>query len=102
MNPPLSGGIDWGEPGGVAGGRAPPLLENTRPVPRLAAGKLSTVAAITAPEDRRRRLLELGFVPGAPVAALQAAPWGDPVAYGVCGAVIALRRADARQIQVIP
>ena len=77
-------------------------MENTRTLDQLAAGQLATVAAITAPEDRRRRLLELGFVPGAPVAALQVAPWGDPMAYGVCGAVIALRRADARQIQVIP
>lgn len=76
-------------------------MENTRTLDQLAAGQRATVAAITAPEDRRRRLLELGFVPGAPVAALQAA-LGDPVAYGVCGAVIALRRADARQIQVIP
>ena len=77
-------------------------MENTRTLDQLAAGQRATVAAITAPEDQRRRLLELGFVPGAPVAALQAAPWGDPVAYGVCGAVIALRRTDARQIRVIP
>ena len=102
MNPPSSGGIDWRESQRVDGRRDPSLMENTRTLDQLAAGQRATVAAITAPEDRRRRLLELGFVPGAPVAALQAAPWGDPVAYGVCGAVIALRRADARQIRVIP
>ncbi|MCI8302681.1 MAG: ferrous iron transport protein A, partial [Oscillospiraceae bacterium] len=34
------------------------------------------------------------------VAAVQESPWGDPVAYAVCGAVIALRRADARQIGI--
>lgn len=75
-------------------------MENTRTLDQLAAGQRATVAAITAPEDQRRRLLELGFVPGAPVAALQAAPWGDPVAYGVRGAVIALRREDARRILI--
>lgn len=75
-------------------------MENTRTLDQLAAGQLATVAAITAPEDRRRRLLELGFVPGAPVAALQVAPWGDPVAYGVRGAVIALRQEDARRILI--
>ena len=67
---------------------------------RLAVGQRSAVAAISAPADQRRRLLELGFVPGAPVAALQAAPWGDPVAYGVCGAVIALRQSDAKLIDI--
>jgi ferrous iron transport protein A len=45
-------------------------------------------------------MLELGFVPGGEVSAVQESPWGDPVAYAVCGAVIALRRADARQIAV--
>ena len=32
-------------------------MENTRTLDQLAAGQLATVAAITAPEDRRRRLL---------------------------------------------
>ena len=77
-------------------------MENTRTLDQLAAGQRATVAAITAPEDRRRRLLELGFVPGAPVAALQAAPWGTRWPTACAGAVIALRRADARQIRVIP
>ena len=45
-------------------------------------------------------MLDLGFVPGGAVTALQESPWGDPVAYAVCGAVIALRRADARHIAV--
>lgn len=73
-------------------------MENT--LDRLAAGERATVSALLAPEGERLRLLELGFVPGRAVAALQAAPWGDPVAYAVCGAVIALRRCDASQIRV--
>ena len=61
----------------------------------LAVGQRAAVAALSAPEEQRRRLLDLGFVPGGTVAAVQESPWGDPVAYAVCGAVIALRRADA-------
>lgn len=67
---------------------------------RLPAGGQAVVARLTAPEAQRRRLLELGFVPGGGVEAVQESPWGDPVAYSVCGAVIALRRADAHQIAV--
>lgn len=67
---------------------------------RLPAGGRGIVTRHTAPEAQRRRLLELGFVPGGEIEAVQESPWGDPVAYSVCGAVIALRRADARQIIV--
>ncbi len=67
---------------------------------RLPVGRTAAVAEVAADPAQRRRLMELGFVPGAAVSAVQASPWGDPVAYGVCGAVIALRKADARQISV--
>ena len=77
-----------------------PLMEETRTLDRLAAGRRAVVAELTAPEDQRRRLQELGFVPGGRVEVVQESPWGDPVAYAVCGAVIALRRDDARQIAI--
>ncbi len=69
---------------------------------RLEVGRRATVDGLRAPEGQRRRLMELGFVPGGSVRAVQESPWGDPVAYAVCGAVIALRRADARRIAVRP
>jgi len=75
-------------------------MEDIRTLDRLAVGQQATVAALLAPEDQRRRMLDLGFVPGGTVTALQESPWGDPVAYAVCGAVIALRRADAHHIAV--
>ena len=75
-------------------------MEDVTTLDRLAVGSRGAVAALSAPEPQRRRLLELGFVPGGEVSAVQESPWGDPVAYAVCGAVIALRRADARQIAV--
>ncbi len=67
----------------------------------LLPGQWATVAGLSFSDAKRRRLLDLGFIPGAAVTALQAAPWGDPVAYGVRGAVIALRRADARRISIV-
>lgn len=66
----------------------------------LPVGQSAHITALRAAGQQRRRLLDLGFVPGARVDALHAAPAGDPVAYGVCGAVIALRRADAHAICV--
>ena len=75
-------------------------MEDFHTLDRLPVGSAAVVAALSAPGAQRQRLMELGFVPGSSVAALQESPWGDPVAYSVCGAVIALRRADARQIAV--
>jgi len=43
----------------------------------------------------RRRLLDLGFVPGAIVEAVMKSPAGDPTAYRVRGTLIALRREQA-------
>lgn len=76
------------------------LMEEARTLDRLTVGQRATVLSLAAVPEQRRRMLDLGFVPGSPVTALQESPWGDPVAYGVCGAVIALRRSDARQISV--
>ena len=67
---------------------------------RLEAGRAATISRLLAPRDEGLRLMELGFIPGRTVSALQAAPWGDPVAYAVRGAVIALRRRDASGISI--
>jgi len=49
---------------------------------------------------QRRRLLDLGLVPGTRVEAELTSPGGDPVAYRIRGALIALRREQSRWIQV--
>ncbi|WP_262360916.1 FeoA family protein [Gorillibacterium timonense] len=46
----------------------------------------------------RRRLLDLGFVPGAIVEVLQKSPLGDPVAYRVRMMTVALRREESDRI----
>ena len=50
----------------------------------------------------RRRLLDLGFVPGSVVEARFASPAGDPTAYEVRGALVALRRDQARYVRIAP
>ena len=43
---------------------------------QLAVGRSAAIAALSAPESQRRRLLDLGFVPGSAVTAVQESPWG--------------------------
>ncbi len=65
------------------------LLTNLRP------GQWGRVVSL---QGENHRLQELGFVQGAAVQCLFAAPAGDPVAYAVGGVTVALRREDARGI----
>ncbi len=46
----------------------------------------------------RRRLLDLGFVPGAIVTVLRKSPLGDPIAYEVSRTTIALRKEESTKI----
>ena len=48
----------------------------------------------------RNRLSDLGFIPGVRVVCLKKSFSGDPVAYKICGTVIALRNSDADDIIV--
>lgn len=66
----------------------------------LGVGQSARVTAVSLAGAKRVRLQELGFLPGARVTALHESPFGDPVAYAVLDTVIALRRSDARQIEI--
>ena len=48
----------------------------------------------------RRRLMDIGLVPGTAVSLEMRSPTGDPKAYQIRGATIALRRHQAQHIQV--
>ena len=48
----------------------------------------------------KARLTDLGVIPGACIVWLFSAPCGEPTAYYVGGAVIALRKSEARNITV--
>jgi ferrous iron transport protein A len=47
----------------------------------------------------RRRLLDLGFVPGAIVEVLRKSPLGDPIAFRVSQTTIALSKEESLRIQ---
>lgn len=68
----------------------------------LALGESATVVGLS-PGLRgpaRRRMLDLGLVPGTVVSAEIRSPSGDPVGYRIRGALIALRRDQADEIRV--
>lgn len=67
----------------------------------LPTGHCAEVAGTGAPDAMGRRLLDIGFTEGTRVRCLYAAPAGDPRAYLVRGAVIALRCEDAARVRMM-
>jgi len=66
----------------------------------LRHGDAAILDGIDLPADDARRLMELGFLPGAQVTAGRSAPGGDPQVFQVDGSEIALRRETARRLTV--
>jgi len=66
----------------------------------LRRGDAAILDGIDLPGDDARRLMELGFLPGARVTAGQSAPGGDPRVFQVDGSEIALRRETARRLKI--
>lgn len=64
----------------------------------LKPGMTGEVISLSNSGAMRQRLMDLGLVEGSRVTCLGRSLWGDPAAYEICGAVIALRRADCEQI----
>lgn len=60
----------------------------------------AVVIALDAVGAERRRLLDLGILPGCEVRAERTSPLGDPTAYLVRGGLVALRRSQARGVTV--
>ena len=75
-------------------------MEEETSLDRLPPDRRAVVQEAFAQGAQRRRLQELGFVPGAQVECVGTSPLGDPRAYQLRGTVIALRRRDARPVRV--
>ncbi|MEW6524193.1 MAG: FeoA family protein [Bacillota bacterium] len=67
---------------------------------QLPLGAWGEVVAVRG--NHRQRLLDLGLVPGTRVRALRHSPLGDPTAYYIRGAVLALRKDQAKQVEIRP
>lgn len=71
-----------------------------RTLNELKTGSCARVAAITAKGSIRRRLQDIGLIDGTCVKCIQRSFTGDPAAYLICDAVIALRNEDAAKILI--
>lgn len=76
------------------------MNENLIPLHELPIGAIGKVKKLTANGCSRRRLLDLGLIQDTTIESLRKSPSGDPIAYAIRGAVIALRLEETCTIFV--
>ena len=63
-------------------------------------GDSAVVSRLALSGSIRRRLQDIGLIPGTKVECIQKSPLGDPIAFLIRGSVIALRCEDSSNIIV--
>lgn len=76
------------------------MSDSIIPLSALPLGKKAKVKVLTSNGAARRRMQDLGLTLDTEIEALHKSPSGDPVAYQIRGAVIALRLDDTARILV--
>ncbi len=66
----------------------------------LAVGAEAKVIRVTGTSAVSRRLMEMGVIPGVSVKIVKTAPFGDPIQIRVRGYSLAMRKSEARTIEV--
>ena len=68
------------------------------PLNELKVGQRGTVSQLLYDTSMRRRLQDIGLIEGTKVECIQKSPSGDPIAFLIRGAVIALRTEDSSSV----
>ena len=68
------------------------------PLNELKVGQRGTVSQLLSDTSMRRRLQDIGLIEGTKVECIQKSPSGDPIAFLIRGAVIALRPEDSSSV----
>lgn len=70
------------------------------PLSQLKPKERGTIAKVGGDRPVRRRILDMGVVPGTEVEVVKVAPLGDPVDLLIRGYHLSLRKEEAREILV--
>ena len=66
----------------------------------LKTGETGVIAKVGGQGNFRKRLIEMGFIPGKKVHVIMNAPLKDPIEYDILGYKVSLRRAEAELIEI--
>ncbi len=89
------------EPAPFPPGLLSAFVARANPMSTLALGASGVIATVGGAPRLRRRLLEMGLVPGVSVTLVRRAPLGDPLEFTVRGYHLSLRAAEAAVIGLL-
>lgn len=69
-------------------------------ISKMRRGERGTVVAVGSSGALRRRIIDMGLTPGAPVVMRKIAPLGDPLEINVRGYELSIRKSEADEITV--
>lgn len=75
-------------------------MQNICKLSELKQGDRALVLDIHSGDEIRRRLQDLGLIKGTEVICMRKSPLGDPMAFLIRGAVIALRSEDSSCVRI--
>ena len=70
------------------------------PLNELRVGQRGIVVRVGSKGPVKRRMMDMGLVPGSEVSVRRVAPLGDPIEFTVKGYSLSLRKSEAQDIQV--
>jgi len=70
------------------------------PLHELKTGQRGVIVHVSGKGPVKRRMMDMGLVPGSEVQVVRVAPLGDPIEFTVKGYSLSLRKSEARNIQV--
>lgn len=68
----------------------------------LAPGQVGRIVAVAGTGPLRRRLMDMGLLPGQEIKVEKVAPLGDPIEVTVRSYALSLRRQEAEGVEVAP
>ncbi len=77
-----------------------PEPASERSLDRLSPGESGVITRLDGDPDIKRRLMELGLVPGTEIELVRLAPLGDPVELRLRKVHLSIRRREASHIHV--
>lgn len=70
------------------------------PLSKLQKGQKAVVVHIEGKGAVKRRMMDMGVVPGSEIRVVRIAPFGDPIEFNIKGYSLSLRKSEAKNIIV--
>lgn len=81
-------------------GDKPQVESEHIPLSKLKKGQRAIIVHVGGRGAVKRRMMDMGVVPGSEISVVRVAPFGDPIEFNVKGYSLSLRKSEAANIVV--